>query len=232
MSAHQYLFRPQPTPAVAIDGEGALFPIRRIFCVGLNYAAHAREMGKDPGAEPPFFFTKPADAIVASGSIIPYASMTSNLHHEIELVVALGSVGANILAEEALGHVYGYAAGIDLTRRDLQKQARDGGKPWDFAKGFDQSAPIGAIRPAAKIGHPAKGRITLKVNGATRQDGDLSDMILDVARIIAEISCYVALAPGDLIFTGTPEGVGPLVPGDRVEGTIAGVGSVSVGIAA
>ncbi len=188
-------------------------------------------MGKDPGAEPPFFFSKPADAVVVSGSVIPYAPMTRNLHYEIELVAALGSGGANILRTQALEHVYGYAAGIDLTRRDLQKQARDEGKPWDLAKGFDQSAPIGAIRPAARIGHPSSGRIALSVNGAVRQNGDLADMILDVAGVIAELSRYVALAAGDLIFTGTPEGVGPLLPGDRVEGSIAGVGEVSLGIA-
>ena len=232
MNASEFLFPPPQEPSVAIDGETSRFPVRRIFCVGLNYAAHAREMGKDPGSEPPFFFTKPSDAVVATGSIIPYASMTQNLHHEIELVAALDSGGANIPASEALSHVYGYAAGIDLTRRDLQKHARDEGKPWDFAKGFDQSAPIGAIRPAARISHPGKGRVTLRVNGALRQDGDLSDMILGVAEVIAEISRYVKLAPGDLIFTGTPEGVGPVVPGDRIEGEIEGVGTVSFKIAA
>ena len=231
MSETQFLFAPPPCPSVAIDGEIVRFPVRRIFCVGLNYAAHAREMGKDPGAEPPFFFSKPADAVVVSGSVIPYAPMTRSLHYEIELVAALGSGGANILRAHALEHVYGYAAGIDLTRRDLQKQARDEGKPWDLAKGFDQSAPIGAIRPAARIGHPSSGRIALSVNGAVRQNGDLADMILDVAGVIAELSRYVALAAGDLIFTGTPEGVGPLLPGDRVEGSIAGVGEVSLGLA-
>jgi fumarylpyruvate hydrolase len=231
MSETQFLFAPPPCPSVAIDGETRRFPVRRIFCVGLNYAAHAREMGKDPGAERPFFFSKPADAVVVSGSVIPYAPMTRNLHHEIELVAALGSGGSNILRTQALEHVYGYAAGIDLTRRDLQKQARDEGKPWDLAKGFDQSAPIGAIRPAARIGHPNSGRIALSVNGAVRQSGDLADMILDVAGVITELSRYVALAAGDLIFTGTPEGVGPLLPGDRVEGSIAGVGEVFLGIA-
>ena len=231
MSETQFLFAPPPRPSVAIDGEIKRFPVRRIFCVGLNYAAHAREMGKEPGAEPPFFFSKPADAVVVSGSVIPYATMTQNLHHEIELVAALGAGGSNISRTQALEHVYGYAAGIDLTRRDLQKQARDEGKPWDLAKGFDQSAPIGAIRPAARIGHPNSGRIALSVNGALRQNGDLADMILDVAGVIAELSRYVALAAGDLIFTGTPEGVGPLLPGDRVEGSIAGVGEVSLGLA-
>ncbi|MGA8171281.1 MAG: fumarylacetoacetate hydrolase family protein [Methylocystis sp.] len=231
MTEMEFLFAPPPRPSVAIEGEARRFPVRRIFCVGLNYAAHAREMGKDPGAEPPFFFSKPADAVVASGSAVPYASMTRDLHHEIELVAALGSGGANILRAQALEHVYGYAAGIDLTRRDLQKQARDEGKPWDLAKGFDRSAPVGAIRPAARIGHPKTGRIALSVNGAIRQNGDLADMILGVAGVIAELSRYVELAAGDLIFTGTPEGVGPLLPGDRVEGSIAGVGEVASRIA-
>ncbi len=230
MIDREFPFDPPPRPCVAIDSEGMRFPVRRIFCVGLNYAAHAREMGKDPGAEPPFFFTKPGDAVVASGALIPYAPMTHNLHHEIELVAALGGGGADIPRARALDLVYGYAAGIDLTRRDLQRQARDEGKPWDLAKGFDQSAPLGAIRPAARIGHPSGGRIALTVNGVLRQNGDLADMILDVAGIIAELSRYVALAAGDLIFTGTPEGVGPLVPGDRVEGAIAGVGEVSLGL--
>ncbi len=231
MSEPQYLFAPPLRPSVAIDGEARRFPVRRIFCVGLNYAAHAREMGKDPGAEPPFFFTKPADAVVESGAIIPYASMTNNLHYELELVAALGRGGADIPRAAALNHVYGYAAGIDLTRRDLQNQARDEGKPWDLAKGFDNSAPLGAIRPAAAISHPQAGRIMLKVNGTTRQDGDLADMILDVAGIIAELSRYVRLSAGDLIFTGTPEGVGPIAPGDFLEGSVAGAGEVVLRIA-
>ena len=230
MSDATYLFPPPAVPSVAIQGLRERFPVRRIFCVGLNYAAHAREMGKDPGAEPPFFFTKPADAVVESGATIPYPPQTGDFHYEIELVAALHSGGANISREEALGHVYGYAAGVDLTRRDLQKRARDEGKPWDFAKGFDLSAPIGAIRPASRIGHPKAARITLSVNGRTRQDGDISDMILDTAGVIAEISRYVRLAAGDLIFTGTPEGVGPLVRGDFVEGTVEGVGEVALRI--
>lgn len=231
MSPARFLFPPGATPTVAIDGDARRFPVRRIFCVGLNYADHAREMGKDPGAESPFFFTKPADAVVASGATIPYPPQTNDFHYEIELVAALRSGGANIAREEALAHVFGYAAGIDLTRRDLQKRARNEGKPWDFAKGFDLSAPLGAIRPAAVIGHPRAGRITLAVNGATRQDGDIADMILDTAAVIAEISRYVALAAGDLIFTGTPAGVGPLVPGDHAAGSVAGVGTVETRIA-
>jgi len=229
MSEAEFLFS-LPRPSVRIEGQSRRFPVRRIWCVGLNYAAHAREMGKDPNVERPFFFSKPADAVVESGSAIPYASMTDNLHYEIELVGALHSGGAEISREKALDHVFGYAAGIDLTRRDLQKAARDEGKPWDLAKGFDQSAPLGPIRPATEIGHPRAGRIALAVNGAIRQQGDLSDMILDTAGIIAELSRYVRLEAGDLIFTGTPEGVGPLRPGDVAEGEIEKVGSVRVEI--
>ena len=231
MTDAHYLFPPPPCPSAPIVEDARRFPVRRIFCVGLNYAAHAREMGKDPGAEPPFFFSKPADALVENGAAIPYPPQTSNLHHEIELVAALGRGGAAIPRDEALGLVFGYAVGIDLTRRDLQSKARAEGKPWDLAKGFDRSAPLGSIRKAAEIGHPKSGRIALRVNGATRQDGDLSDMILDVAGIIADLSRFVELEPGDLIFTGTPEGVGPLVPGDHVEGSIKGVGEVSLRIA-
>ena len=206
--------------------------MRRIFCVALNYAAHAREMGKEPDREPPFFFSKPADAIVADGSVIPYPSMTENLHHEIELVAAIGAGGADIAVERANDHVFGYAAGVDLTRRDLQTAARNQGRPWDLSKGFDRSAPIGAIRPVAAVGHPSRGRIELSVNGTTKQDGDLADMIWGVPEIIASLSAYVALAPGDLIFTGTPAGVGPLRPGDRVKGSVAGVGDISFSIGA
>jgi fumarylpyruvate hydrolase len=205
--------------------------VRRIFCVALNYADHAREMGKDPGAEPPFFFTKPADAVVADGAAIPFPTLTDDLHHEIELVAALKSGGENIDPARALDCVYGYAAGIDLTRRDLQSAARKAGRPWDMSKGFDNSAPIGAIRKAAEIGHPASGRIALSVNGAIRQQGDLSDMIWSLPQIIAALSTNVALAAGDLIFTGTPSGVGAMRPGDTAEGEIAGVGSVRVTLA-
>ena len=225
------LILPPSVASVAIADDSRRFPVRRIFCVALNYAAHAREMGKEPGREPPFFFSKPADAVVDSGATISYPGLTQNLHHEIELVAALGQGGADIPAARALDCVFGYAAGIDLTRRDLQTEARNAGRPWDMSKGFDHSAPIGAIRPAAAIGHPAKGRIALSVNGAVRQRGDLSDMIWGVAEIIAELSRFVALAPGDLIFTGTPSGVGPLVPGDVAEGEIEGVGMVNMRIA-
>jgi len=225
-----FVFPPPPQPSVAIDGDARRFPLRRIFCVALNYADHAREMGKDPTREQLFFFTKPADAVVADGAAIPYPPKTRNLHHEIELVAALGRGGADISIGRALDCVFGYAAGIDLTRRDLQSEAREAGRPWDFSKGFDNSAPIGDLRPVAAIGHPAKGRIALSVNGAPRQEGDLRDMIWGVAEIIAAISQFVAVQPGDLIFTGTPAGVGPLLPGDKAEGVIQGVGSVRVTI--
>jgi len=220
-----YVLTPAPRPAALVEG-GGLFPVRRIFCVGQNYAAHAREMGGDPSREPPFFFAKPADAAVTGGDDAPYPPLTGNLHHEIELVVALQTGGANIAAAHALDHVFGYAAGLDLTRRDLQAEARKTNKPWDMSKGFDHSAPLGLIHPAARIGHPKTGRISLKVNGAVKQDGDLSDLIWSVPEIIAALSTYVALAPGDLIFTGTPAGVGPLRRGDMLVGEIAGVGEV------
>lgn len=225
------LLFPPLTASVAVVGEMRRFPVRRIFCVGQNYAAHAREMGGDPTREAPCFFAKPADAVVASGATIPYPPRTSDLHHEIELVVALGRGGADIAKEAALDHVFGYAAGVDLTRRDLQSEARKVGRPWDLSKGFDHSAPLGAIAPAATIGHPRAGRIRLAVNGATRQDADLSEMIWSVAEIVAILSQYVRLEAGDLVFTGTPAGVGPLVPGDRLRGEIEGVGAVEIAIA-
>ena len=215
-----------PAPAVAVLGTDARFPVRRIFCVGRNYPEHVREMGGDPSREPPIFFTKPADAIVPPGTDVPYPPRTANLHHEIELVVAIGRAGAAIAVELALGHVFGYAVGNDLTRRDLQAQAKKAGAPWDMAKGFDASAPVSAIRSAAEIGHVGRGRIWLAVNGALRQQADVGDMIWSVPEIIAELSGYCRLAPGDLIFTGTPSGVGPLVAGDVVTGGIDGVGTL------
>ena len=224
-----FVVPPPPVVAAPVAG-GGLFPVRRIFCVGQNYAAHAREMGGDPSREPPFFFAKPADALVTGGADTPYPSLTQNFHHEIELVVALSRGGVDIAAAEAEGHIYGYAAGIDLTRRDLQTQARTNGKPWDMSKGFDFSAPLGLIHPAEKIGHPNKGGIALNVNGQVRQKGDLGDLIWSIGEIIATLSTYVALAPGDLIFTGTPSGVGPIVRGDLLEGEIAHVGTVQTRI--
>ena len=233
MSA-EFIFPPPPCPSVAIAQNARRFPVRRIFCIALNYAAHAREMGKDPAkggdGGPPVFFSKPADAVVESGATIPYPTLTHDLHHEIELVAALGKGGADIPAERALDCIFGYAAGIDLTRRDLQAAARSAGRPWDMSKGFDHSAPIGAISPVAAIGHPTRGRIALLVNGVLRQSGDLGDLIWSVPDTIAALSRNVALAPGDLIFTGTPSGVGPLLPGDVVDGEVEHVGSVSVNI--
>jgi fumarylpyruvate hydrolase len=203
------------TASLPVIGSETPFPIRRIFCVGQNYAEHAREMGGD-GRAPPFFFTKPADAIVPGGGTIPYPPRTADLHHEVELVVAIGRGGADIAAVDAIGHVYGVAVGIDLTRRDLQAAAKKAGRPWDMAKGFDRSAPCAPLMPFAAGMKLDSGRIALEVNGESRQHGDLSDMIWSVAEIVAELSTYVALAAGDLIFTGTPAGVGPLVSGDRI----------------
>ncbi|MBA8989601.1 fumarylpyruvate hydrolase [Curtobacterium pusillum] len=213
-----------PLPTVPTS-TGGRFPVRRVFCVGRNYAAHAREMGHDPDREPPFFFTKPADAVVVDGADTPYPSITERLEHEVELVVAIGTGGADIAVEDALAHLWGYTVGIDLTRRDLQAEAKRLGRPWDTAKGFDASAPIGELVPAADV-DPASGPIELRVNGALRQSGDLADQIWSVAETVAELSRFVALAPGDLLMTGTPEGVGALERGDTLEGTIAGVGSV------
>jgi fumarylpyruvate hydrolase len=220
-----YAFDPPAQAAVPVLGEAALFPVRRILCVGRNYAAHRREMGGGDDPDPPFFFSKPADAVVPPGADAPYPTQTHNLHHEMELVVALGAGGADVAPAAALGLVFGYAAGVDLTRRDLQSAYRDKGQPWEGAKGFDGSAPISAIKRWS--GPPPQGRIALQVNGAVKQDATISDMIWDVAAIISEASKLWRLAPGDLIYTGTPEGVGPLNRGDFVQGEIEGVGSLS-----
>jgi fumarylpyruvate hydrolase len=220
----EFAFTPPATPSLAVFGSSARFPIRRVFCVGRNYATHAREMGSDPDREPPFFFMKPADAVVPAEGALPYPPATKELHHEIELVVALRSGGADIPADEALAKVWGYGVGIDLTRRDLQAVAKDAGRPWDMAKGFDASAPCTPLRPVSAFGHPAEDAcIRILVNGEVRQDGALSEMIWPIADIISHLSRLVTLAPGDLIFTGTPGGVGALQPGDRVHGEVAGV---------
>lgn len=218
-------------PCVPVHGSDAAFPVHRIYCVGQNYAAHAREMGGNPEREPPFYFMKPADAVVPDGVTLPYPPRTADLHHEIELVVAIGRGGRDIPAADAPSHVFGYAVGIDLTRRDLQAEAKKRGRPWDTAKGFDGSAPLSAIRPASEVGHPREGRIWLAVNGALRQDGDIGDLVWTVEEAIAELSTLFALAPGDLLFTGTPAGVGPLVPGDRVTGGVEGLGEIGIAIA-
>lgn len=216
-----------PAPPLTIApvlGEAAGFPVRRILCVGRNYAAHAREMGGDE-RDPPFFFTKPADALVLPGQPVPYPPRTEDFHHEIELVAALSGGGADVPAETALDLVFGYGVGVDLTRRDMQTALRNKGQPWDAAKGFEASAPISPIR--RWTGAAPLGRIWLSVNGEKRQDGQVSDMIWNLAETIAEASKLWTLAPGDLIFTGTPEGVGPLRRGDRVEGEVEGVGALS-----
>jgi fumarylpyruvate hydrolase len=225
-----FVIPPPPQACVPVAGGGA-FPVRRIFCVGRNYADHVREMGGNPEREAPFFFTKPADAVVTGGADMPYPPRTENLHHEMELVVAIGTGGADIAAADALTHVYGYAAGIDMTRRDLQNEAKSRRQPWDMGKGFDHSAPIGDIVPATRLPDPTHGKIELRVNGAVRQNSDLSQMIWSVAETIAYLSSLVRLAPGDLIFTGTPEGVAAVQRGDLMQGSVAGVGTVAARIA-
>ena len=218
-----YVLDPPAVPTVPVEGEAAAFPVRRILCVGRNYAAHRREMGGDD-RDPPFFFAKPADAVVPPGRDARYPQATGNLHHEIELVAAIGEGGADIAVEKALDHVFGYAVGVDLTRRDLQAAAREKQQPWDSAKGFDESAPISAIR--RWTGPAPQGRIWVSVNGQVKQDAVVADMIWNLAEIVAEASKLWTLAPGDLIYTGTPEGVGPLVRGDVVEGGVEGVGEL------
>lgn len=218
-------------PTVPVEGTDAPFPVRRIYCVGRNYAEHAREMGGNPEREPPFFFMKPADAVVTDGRMA-YPSKTADLQHEIELVVALARGGRDIPVAAALDCVFGYAVGLDMTRRDIQGELKAKGRSWEMGKAFDQSAPISAIVPAIRIGHPQRGAITLAVNSQPRQHGDLSDMIWPVADIIANLSGYVTLQPGDLIFTGTPAGVGKVERGDRLAGAVEGVGSLSVTIGA
>lgn len=213
---------PQPSVPTSTGGR---FPVRRVFCVGRNYAAHAREMGHDPDREPPFFFTKPADAVVTDDADTPYPPLTGQLEHEVELVVAIGAPAVDVPVADALDVVWGYGVGLDLTRRDLQAEAKRLGRPWDAAKGFDASAPVGTLVPAAGV-DPTSGAVELHVGGALRQSGDLADQIWLVAETIAELSRSVRLAPGDLLMTGTPDGVGPLVRGDVVEGRIAGVGTV------
>ena len=217
---------PAPDPVLLpVEGGGA-FPVRRIYCVGRNYADHAREMGADPDREPPFFFTKPRDAAVHADAVA-YPPATSELHHEVELVLALKSGGADIAPEQALDCVYGAAVGVDLTRRDLQAEAKKTGRPWDSAKGFDQSAPIGEIRPGPA---PDTGAIVLNVGGETRQSGDLCQMIWSPAEIIAHLSALFTLAPGDLIMTGTPAGVGPVTRGQRIEARIADLPALAFSI--
>ncbi|MBJ7578599.1 fumarylacetoacetate hydrolase family protein [Devosia sp. MC532] len=218
-----------PQPVLVPVADGRFFPVRRVYCVGRNYAEHVKEMGNDL-RDPPFFFEKPADAVVIDDAPIAYPPQTADFHHEIELVVAIGKDGENIAESDALSHVFGYAVGLDMTRRDLQAQAKKQGRPWTMAKGFDQSAPIGRVVPAAQIGHLQAGAITLKVNGALRQSGDLSEQIWSVPETISYLSQFIALKAGDLIMTGTPAGVGAVVKGDVLEGAIAGLGTIKAEI--
>jgi len=219
-----------PQPTVPIAGCDELFPVRRIYCIGRNYEKHVAEMGYDVKRSKPFYFAKPADAIVQSGSTVDYPKRTEDLHHEIEFVVAIGKRGSDIDVADALDYVFGYAVGIDLTRRDLQRAAKEKARPWETAKGFDQSAPISAIHRAADIGHPAEGRIWLAVNGEIRQDAGLNELIWNVSESVAELSTLFELAPGDLLYTGTPAGVGPLVRGDEVTGGIDGIDEIRITI--
>lgn len=230
MPGTEFVLPPAPPSSVAIHGSSARFPVRRIICVGRNYAAHAREMGRDPDREAPFFFYKPSDTIVDDGAAVPYPPETQNFHYEIELVVAIGTGGVDIPVEKALDHVWGYGVGIDLTRRDLQLQAREQGRPWDWGKGFDLSAPIAPLRPVSEVGHLAKGRIWLAVDGVVKQDSDIAKLIWPVADIIAICSRSIALKPGDIIMTGTPEGVGPVKAGETMTGGIDGLGEIRISI--
>lgn len=215
---------PQPlTASLPVGGSNKRFPLRRVFCVGRNYAAHAREMGQDPDREPPFFFSKPADAVIDASGVVPYPTLTSNLHHEVEMVVALKAGGSNVSESRVMELVWGYGVGVDLTRRDVQDVAKKLSRPWDWAKGFDASAPCSPLYPVEAVGHPSEGRIWLDVNGVSKQSGNLTELIWSVEEVISHISRAVALEPGDLIFTGTPAGVGALQPGDVVKGGVEGV---------
>jgi fumarylpyruvate hydrolase len=224
-----FVFEPPARPTVATL-EGASFPVHRIYCVGRNYAAHAREMGFDPEREEPFFFMKPADAVVPDGGTVPYPPMTSDFQHEVELVVAIGQGGRAIAAAAALSHIFGYAVGLDMTRRDLQIKARTQGRPWDFGKGFDASAPCGRLSAAAQVPDLKQAQISLMVNGEKRQSSSLAHMIWSVPEVVAYLSRFVTLVPGDLIYTGTPEGVGPVLGGDRLEARIEGLEALTIRI--
>jgi fumarylpyruvate hydrolase len=222
-----YIIDPPPIAAAPIQGSDKLFPVRRVYCIGRNYAAHAIEMGHDPNREPPFFFQKNSSNIDFSGTF-PYPSQTKDVHHEIELVVALSKGGTNIPIDKALDHVWGYAVGLDMTRRDLQGIAKEMGRPWEIGKAFEKSAPMGPLLAAAQIGHPAAGKVELKVNGKVKQTGDLNQMIWKVPEMISYLSDYFELAAGDIIMTGTPSGVAAVVAGDLMEATIDGVGTLTV----
>jgi fumarylpyruvate hydrolase len=227
--SENYVISPPVPPSLPVAGSSKLFPVRRVWCVGRNYLEHIREMGNDE-REPPFFFAKPSDALVRDGSTIPYPSLTRDFHFEVELVVALKSGGRNIPVAKANDCIWGYGVGIDLTRRDLQIASRNIKQPWEIGKFFDNSAPCSALRPASEIGHPSKGKITLSVNGKLRQQGDLSQMIWNVPETISKLSEMVELAAGDIIFTGTPSGVGPVVEGEKMECEVEGVGRLTITI--
>ena len=228
-----FVFQPSTTICNILDSNDK-FPVRRILCVGANYVAHALEMGRDPSREPPFFFAKPSDAIVNADRglniQIPYPPQTNNFHYEMEMVVAIGKIASNIEADEALSAIWGYGAGIDLTRRDLQKAAKDKGRPWELGKGFDNSAIISSLSPVSKIGHPDNARIWLSVNDIIKQDSNIKKLIWSVPEMISILSKTMTLKPGDLIYTGTPEGVGPISKGDKIIGGIEGVGEISIEI--
>ncbi len=227
MTQAAYVVPPQPVASLPVEGEAGRFPVGRIFCIGRNYAAHAAEMGHDSTREPPFFFLKPATALRSDG-IFQLPATSQDVHHEVEMIVGIGLGGAEISPERALEHVYGYGVGLDMTQRDLQAEAKKLGRPWDFAKGFDGSAPCGALVPAARIGHPRQGEVSLKINGELRQTGDLKELIWSVPEIIAIFSRNFHLLPGDLIMTGTPAGVGRVKRGDRIEARVEGVGALRV----
>ena len=227
MTEPAYVVDLAPRPTLPVEGEAGLYPVRRVYCVGRNYADHTREMGHNPEREPPFFFQKNPDNLTVDGTF-PYPPLSQDVQHEIELVVALAEGGSDILVERALDHVYGYAVGIDMTRRDLQAEAKKMGRPWDTAKAFERSAPTSPIKPTGRIGHPERGRVWLDVNGTTRQDGDLDQQIWKVPEVIAYLSTLFTLAPGDLIMTGTPAGVGPVERGDVLKGGVEGVGAIEV----
>jgi fumarylpyruvate hydrolase len=218
-----FVIAPPPIPSLAVEGTQSRFAVNRIYCVGRNYADHAREMGHDPDREPPFFFMKPATALLTEGKDMKYPSLSKDVHHEIEMVVAIGKGGSNIASNKALDHVWGYGVGLDMTRRDLQGEAKKMGRPWDTGKAFDQSAPCSALLPVSQCGHPAKGNISLKVNGEIRQTGDLAMMIWNVPDTIAYLSTLFTLMPGDLIFSGTPAGVAAVKVGDLLEGHVDGL---------
>ncbi|MBB3809388.1 fumarylacetoacetate hydrolase family protein [Pseudochelatococcus contaminans] len=225
--AKTYVIPPPPQASIAVHGTDARFPVRRVYCIGRNYAAHVAEMGGDAERDPPIFFQKPADAVVDSGTTIPYPSQTNNLHHEVELVVAIGKGGSDIDEASALDHIWGYGVGLDLTRRDIQ--SRDG-KPWEIAKAFDRSFPVGPLSPVSEAGHLDKGRIWLTVNDKVVQESDLDQLIWTIPEIIARLSAFFTLAPGDVILTGTPHGVGPLVPGDTLVAGVDGLEPLTLAI--